>query len=164
MFSAADHQFMARALQLAAHGLLTTSPNPRVGCVLVSPEGHIVGEGWHERAGAEHAEINALHQMQRNKAHAKNCTAYIALEPCNHYGRTPPCVDALITVGIRKVIAAMLDPNPKVAGQGLARLQAIRHQHRLWSYDGRSTRTQPRVYLQDGTTTPLGSPQNSEQP
>jgi len=118
IFSAADHEFMARALQLAARGLNTTTPNPRVGCVLVK-EGAIVGEGWHERAGEPHAEAHALRQAG---AAAHGATAYVTLEPCSHHGRTPPCADALIDAGIVRVVAAMRDPNPLVAGEGIARL------------------------------------------
>lgn len=111
---------MARALALAARGLFTTTPNPRVGCVLVR-EGSVVGEGWHERAGEAHAEVHAL---RRAGALAHGATAYVSLEPCNHQGRTAPCVDALLAAGVRRVVAAMEDPNPQVAGSGLARLRA----------------------------------------
>ena len=111
---------MARALQLAERGLLTTQPNPRVGCVLVK-DGRTVGEGWHRRAGAAHAEILALAAAG---AAARGATAYVTLEPCAHHGRTPPCADALIAAGVSRVVAAMSDPNPLVAGAGLARLQA----------------------------------------
>lgn len=120
MFSAADHEFMARALQLAERGLYSTSPNPRVGCVLVR-DGIVVGDGWHQRAGEAHAEVHAL---QAAGGAARGATAYVTLEPCNHHGRTPPCVDALLAAGVTRVVAAMEDPNPLVAGQGLARLQA----------------------------------------
>lgn len=119
-FSADDHTYMARALQLAQHGLYTTHPNPRVGCVLVR-DGQIVGEGWHERAGQAHAEVYALRAAQER---AQGATAYVSLEPCAHYGRTPPCAEALVQAGVAKVIAAMVDPNPLVSGQGLARLTA----------------------------------------
>ncbi|MFZ1568660.1 MAG: bifunctional diaminohydroxyphosphoribosylaminopyrimidine deaminase/5-amino-6-(5-phosphoribosylamino)uracil reductase RibD [Thiolinea sp.] len=119
-FSADDHAYMARALQLARRGLYTTHPNPRVGCVLVR-DGQIVGEGWHERAGQAHAEVFALRAAQER---AQGATAYVSLEPCSHYGRTPPCAEALVQAGVAKVIAAMVDPNPLVAGQGLARLAA----------------------------------------
>ncbi len=112
---------MARALQLAARGLNTTAPNPRVGCVLIT-DGLIVGEGWHERAGGPHAEIHALQKVGAGNT-AQGATAYVTLEPCSHYGRTPPCADALIAAGVARVVAAMQDPNPLVAGQGLARLQ-----------------------------------------
>lgn len=111
---------MARALQLAERGLYSTSPNPRVGCVLVR-DGAVVGEGWHVRAGEAHAEVHAL---QAAGAAARGATAYVTLEPCNHHGRTPPCVDALLAAGVVRVVAAMEDPNPLVAGQGLARLRA----------------------------------------
>lgn len=120
VFSAADHAYMARAVQLARYGLYTTHPNPRVGCVLVR-EGQIVGEGWHERAGQPHAEVFALRAAQDR---AQGATAYVSLEPCSHDGRTPPCADALVQAGVAKVIAAMVDPNPLVSGQGLARLNA----------------------------------------
>ena len=115
----ADYEHMARALQLAARGLYTTHPNPRAGCVLVR-DGKIVGEGWHERAGEAHAEIHALQQAG---AGARSATAYVTLEPCCHHGRTPPCTEALIKAGVGRVVVAMADPNPKVAGQGLEQLK-----------------------------------------
>lgn len=110
---------MARALKLAAQGLETTTPNPRVGCVLVK-DSQIVGEGWHRRAGEAHAEVDALRAAGEA---ARGATAYVTLEPCAHHGRTPPCADALIQAGVARVVAAMEDPNPLVAGQGLARLR-----------------------------------------
>ncbi|MEY3218724.1 MAG: hypothetical protein RIT27_81 [Pseudomonadota bacterium] len=115
-----DVKYMTRALQLAERGLWTTDPNPRVGCVIVK-DGDVVGEGWHQRAGEPHAEIYAL---QAAGDRAKNATAYVTLEPCCHFGLTPPCSQALISAGISRVVAAMVDPNPHVAGQGLAQLQA----------------------------------------
>jgi diaminohydroxyphosphoribosylaminopyrimidine deaminase/5-amino-6-(5-phosphoribosylamino)uracil reductase len=118
--TAADAAFMARALQLARRGLYTTDPNPRVGCVIVR-DGRIIGEGWHERAGGAHAEIHALNAAGRQ---AGGATAYVTLEPCCHHGRTPPCTDALIQAGIARVVNAMPDPNPRVAGQGVAALAA----------------------------------------
>jgi diaminohydroxyphosphoribosylaminopyrimidine deaminase/5-amino-6-(5-phosphoribosylamino)uracil reductase len=118
-FSAVDHGMMARALQLAERGLWTTSPNPRVGCVVVR-DGEIVGEGWHEKAGEPHAEVHALRAAGDK---ARGATAYVTLEPCSHYGRTPPCAEALIAAGVSRVVAAMTDPNPLVAGKGLALLQ-----------------------------------------
>lgn len=119
-FSADDFRFMARALRLAARGLLTTTPNPRVGCVLVK-QGAIVGEGWHVRAGEAHAETLAL---QSAGAQAAGATAYVTLEPCSHHGRTPPCAEALVEARVARVVAATQDPNPQVAGSGLARLRA----------------------------------------
>jgi diaminohydroxyphosphoribosylaminopyrimidine deaminase/5-amino-6-(5-phosphoribosylamino)uracil reductase len=110
---------MARALALAERALYTTSPNPRVGCV-IERGGEVVGEGWHEAAGKPHAEVNALKQAGDR---ARGATAYVTLEPCSHFGRTPPCADALIKAGIGRVVAAMQDPNPQVAGSGFARLQ-----------------------------------------
>jgi diaminohydroxyphosphoribosylaminopyrimidine deaminase/5-amino-6-(5-phosphoribosylamino)uracil reductase len=119
-FSAVDHGMMARALQLAERGLWTTTPNPRVGCVLAR-DGEIVGEGWHAKAGEPHAEVNALRAAGEL---ARGATAYVTLEPCSHHGRTPPCAAALIAAGVSRVVAAMDDPNPLVAGQGLAMLRA----------------------------------------
>ncbi len=113
---------MARALQLAARGMNTTTPNPRVGCVLVK-DGAIIAEGWHEKAGGPHAEIAALQKVAAGKM-AIGASAYVTLEPCSHHGRTPPCADALIAAGVRRVVAAMQDPNPLVAGRGLDRLRA----------------------------------------
>ena len=111
---------MAQALQLAALGLHSASPNPRVGCVIVR-EGKIIGEGWHQRAGTAHAEVHALQQAG---AAARGATVYVTLEPCFHQGRTPPCADALVAAGVGRVVAAMVDPNPQVNGRGLAQLQA----------------------------------------
>lgn len=119
-FNRQDQQMMARALRLAEKGRFTTTPNPNVGCVLVSANGERVGEGWHQQAGGPHAEVFALRQAG---ALAKGATAYVTLEPCSHHGRTPPCADALITAGVARVVCAMQDPNPKVAGQGIQRLQ-----------------------------------------
>jgi diaminohydroxyphosphoribosylaminopyrimidine deaminase/5-amino-6-(5-phosphoribosylamino)uracil reductase len=118
-FSAFDHAMMRRALALAERGLYTTTPNPRVGCVLTQGE-RIVGEGWHEKAGAPHAETLALAAAG---GAARGATAYVTLEPCNHYGRTPPCADALAAAGIARVVAAMRDPNPEAA-RGAERLAA----------------------------------------
>jgi len=115
-----DRELMARALRLAARGLYTTEPNPRVGCVLWR-DGEVVGEGWHVRAGEGHAEVNALAQAGDR---ARGATAYVTLEPCSHFGRTPPCADALVNAGVSRVVAAMQDPNPLVAGRGLERLRA----------------------------------------
>ncbi len=119
-FTSQDHLFMSRALQLAEQGLFTTKPNPRVGCVIVK-DGKVIGDGAHFKAGEPHAEVLALQQAREL---AKGATAYITLEPCNHIGRTPPCSQTLVKAGITKVIAAMQDPNPLVAGSGLAHLQA----------------------------------------
>lgn len=120
MFSATDHRFMSQALRLAEQGLVSTRPNPRVGCVIVRDE-QVVGEGWHAQAGGPHAEIHALQQAGDA---ARNATVYVSLEPCSHHGRTPPCADALINAGVARVVCAMLDPNPQVAGRGVTRLQA----------------------------------------
>ena len=119
-FSAADSAFMARALRLAERGVYTAHPNPMVGCVLVKG-GEVVGEGWHERAGEAHAEINALRAAGGK---ARGATAYLTLEPCSHEGRTPPCAPALIEAGISAVVIAMQDPFPAVSGNGRAALEA----------------------------------------
>jgi len=117
-FSEADRAMMARALALAEKGLYTATPNPRVGCVLAK-DGRVVGEGWHEKAGGPHAEAHALVQASGG---AHGATAYVTLEPCNHQGRTPPCVPALLRAGVVRVVAAMRDPNPRsnAGGDALA--------------------------------------------
>lgn len=119
--SASDEHWMARACELALQGLNTTTPNPRVGCVIVSAAGEFIAEGWHRKTGEAHAEINALTQAG---AAAVGCTVYVTLEPCNHQGRTGPCTEALIAAGVAEVVYGMEDPNPLVGGQGLARLRA----------------------------------------
>jgi diaminohydroxyphosphoribosylaminopyrimidine deaminase / 5-amino-6-(5-phosphoribosylamino)uracil reductase len=116
---AQDAYYMARALVLARKGLYSTDPNPRVGCVLVK-NNVVIGEGWHVKAGLAHAEVAAL----SSTLDAKGATAYVSLEPCSHHGRTPPCCDALINAGISRVVIAMRDPNPLVAGQGIKKLRA----------------------------------------
>jgi len=116
-----DQAWMARALQLARQGLYSTHPNPRVGCVIVK-DGQLVGEGWHLRAGEPHAEVHALRQASEQ---ARGATAYVTLEPCSHHGRTPPCAEALVAAGVGRVVAAMQDPNPQVAGRGLALLRSV---------------------------------------
>lgn len=113
-----DAHYMARALELARKGLYSTHPNPRVGCVIVR-DGEVVGEGWHVRAGEPHAEVHALRQAGEL---ARGACAYVTLEPCSHHGRTPPCAEALVKAGVARVVAAMQDPNPQVAGNGLKRL------------------------------------------
>ncbi|NIG62792.1 MAG: bifunctional diaminohydroxyphosphoribosylaminopyrimidine deaminase/5-amino-6-(5-phosphoribosylamino)uracil reductase RibD [Serratia symbiotica] len=114
-----DEVYMSRAFKLARMGRFTSAPNPNVGCVIVR-DGAIVGEGYHLRAGEPHAEVHAL-RMAGEKA--RGATAYVTLEPCSHHGRTPPCADALIAAGVRRVVTAMQDPNPQVAGRGLYQLQ-----------------------------------------
>lgn len=126
-FTSDDRRFMARAIELAKLGHFTTTPNPRVGCVLVSyasGEGKIIGEGYHQIAGQGHAEVNALADAkQQTPTLIKGATAYVTLEPCSHFGRTPPCAQALIDADITHVIAAMVDPNPQVSGNGLILLE-----------------------------------------
>lgn len=117
--SEVDRLHMQRALALAARGLCTTQPNPRVGCVLVR-DGSVVGEGWHQRRGGPHAEVHALREAGDR---ARGATAYVTLEPCSHHGKTPPCCDALIDAGVARVVAAMGDPFPAVDGRGFARLR-----------------------------------------
>ena len=118
-WSVDDHRYMAEAINLAKRGKYTTDPNPRVGCVLVK-DGQVIGRGWHVRAGEGHAEVNALAQAGKQAAGA---TAYVTLEPCSHYGRTPPCSKGLIDAGVSRVVAAMQDPNPQVAGNGFEMLK-----------------------------------------
>jgi diaminohydroxyphosphoribosylaminopyrimidine deaminase/5-amino-6-(5-phosphoribosylamino)uracil reductase len=150
---------MARALQLAARGLFTTHPNPRVGCVIVK-DGRVVGEGWHERAGTPHAEIHAL---KAAGASARSATVYVTLEPCSHHGRTPPCAEALIDAGVARVVAAMTDPNPLVAGGGISMLTlaGIRAEVGLMETEARAlnpgfvsrmTRQRPWVRLKTAST------------
>ncbi|HVF64420.1 MAG TPA: bifunctional diaminohydroxyphosphoribosylaminopyrimidine deaminase/5-amino-6-(5-phosphoribosylamino)uracil reductase RibD [Casimicrobiaceae bacterium] len=119
---AADRQFMTRALALAEQGLFTTSPNPRVGCVIAAADG-IIGEGWHARAGAPHAEIEALRDAANRGHDVRGATLYVTLEPCNHVGRTGPCTEAVLRSGVRRVVAAMADPN-RIATGGAAKLRA----------------------------------------
>ncbi|AXQ97122.1 bifunctional diaminohydroxyphosphoribosylaminopyrimidine deaminase/5-amino-6-(5-phosphoribosylamino)uracil reductase RibD [Pseudoalteromonas piscicida] len=119
-FTPQDHDYMSRAIALAKRGKYTTTPNPNVGCVIVK-DNEIVGEGAHLKAGEGHAEVHALKQAG---AKAAGATAYVTLEPCSHYGRTPPCAKGLIDAGVSRVVAAMVDPNPQVAGRGLAMLEA----------------------------------------
>ena len=118
MFTADDHRFMSQALRLAEQGMYSTMPNPRVGCVIVK-DGIVIGEGAHLRAGKAHAEIYALQQAGDK---ASGADIYVTLEPCSHHGRTPPCADDLVKAGVKRIVAAMRDPNPQVAGNGLARL------------------------------------------
>ncbi|WP_313904117.1 bifunctional diaminohydroxyphosphoribosylaminopyrimidine deaminase/5-amino-6-(5-phosphoribosylamino)uracil reductase RibD [Thalassotalea sp. PS06] len=118
-FSNNDYQYMQRAIELAKKGEYTTSPNPMVGCVLVK-DGTVVGEGWHQKAGLGHAEVNALAIAGSN---ASQSTAYVTLEPCSHFGRTPPCSKALIEAGVKEVVIAMQDPNPQVSGRGIRMLE-----------------------------------------
>ncbi|MFI0471703.1 bifunctional diaminohydroxyphosphoribosylaminopyrimidine deaminase/5-amino-6-(5-phosphoribosylamino)uracil reductase RibD [Halomonas sp. HMF6819] len=123
-FSNADHVHMARAIALAKKGLYTTDPNPRVGCVIVQSDdeqGRVVGEGFHERAGEPHAEVHALNAAGDN---ARGATAFVTLEPCSHTGRTGPCAEALVDADVARVVVAMVDPNPRVAGRGIERLKA----------------------------------------
>lgn len=122
MFSEADFIHMQRALTLAARGMYTTTPNPRVGCVLVK-DGMPIGEGYTQPAGQDHAEVQALKDARRRGHDPQGATAYVSLEPCSHFGRTPPCVHALIDARVKRVIAAMEDPNPQVSGRGLSRLR-----------------------------------------
>lgn len=119
-FSASDYLYMSLALREAARGIYGTSPNPRVGCVIVK-DGKVIGHGAHLKAGEPHAEVHALRMAGEQAAGAD---VYVTLEPCSHFGRTPPCADALVNAGVRRVVAAMRDPNPLVAGNGLNRLAA----------------------------------------
>jgi diaminohydroxyphosphoribosylaminopyrimidine deaminase/5-amino-6-(5-phosphoribosylamino)uracil reductase len=155
-FGAFDHAMMRRALELAAKGLYTTTPNPRVGCVVARDE-RILGEAWHERAGGPHAEAAALAGID-----ARGATVYVNLEPCNHRGRTPPCVAALIEARVRRVVAAMRDPNPLAAGGAEAlRAAGIAFEHGLLEDEARElnigfisrvTRKRPWVRLKVAAT------------
>src|SRR5690606_5161280 len=118
-----DQQAMALALEWARKGLYITTPNPRVGCVLVKA-GQVIGEGYTQPPGHAHAEVQALRDATARGYDVRGASAYVTLEPCSHHGRTPPCADALVAAGIGRVVAAMADPNPLVAGQGLERLRA----------------------------------------
>ena len=131
-FNTLDRAMMRRALALAERGLFTTTPNPRVGCV-VARDGKIIGEGWHEKAGGPHAEVRALQGID-----ASGATVYVNLEPCNHHGRTPPCVDALLKAKVARVVSAMRDPSPDASGGG-ERLAAagIRFEHGLLEEEAR---------------------------
>ncbi|MFZ2123956.1 MAG: bifunctional diaminohydroxyphosphoribosylaminopyrimidine deaminase/5-amino-6-(5-phosphoribosylamino)uracil reductase RibD [Rhodoferax sp.] len=119
-----SHTFMQQALALAAQSLLITAPNPRVGCVITSPDGQVLGQGATQRAGQAHAEIMALRDAADRGHSVVGAIAYVTLEPCSHQGRTGPCCDALAAAGVKKVVAAIGDPNPLVTGQGFVRLQA----------------------------------------
>ena len=119
MYTPIDYEMMSRAIHLARNGLYTSMPNPRVGCVLTK-SGRIIGEGWHFAAGENHAEINALKKANNQAAGA---AAYITLEPCSHYGKTPPCAAALVEAGIQQAVVGMVDPNPCVSGKGIAMLE-----------------------------------------
>src|SRR5690606_35611427 len=113
-FHPIDLKFMQDALNLARRGTGRTHPNPMVGCIVLDREGRVVGEGWHKGPGLAHAEVEALEQAGER---ARGGTLYVSLEPCSHYGRTPPCADRIIQAGIRRVVAAMQDPNPRVSGR-----------------------------------------------
>ena len=169
-FTATEHTHMALALAFAARGLFTTRPNPRVGCVLAHGE-TVVGTGWHQKAGTPHAEVHAIAAAGPR---ARGATAYVTLEPCAHFGRTPPCADALIAAGVARVIAACVDPFPQVAGLGLARLVAagisvesglMHAQARALNagFFSRIERARPWLRLKlamsiDGRTAPIASP------
>ncbi|MCM1077698.1 MAG: bifunctional diaminohydroxyphosphoribosylaminopyrimidine deaminase/5-amino-6-(5-phosphoribosylamino)uracil reductase RibD [Bacteroides sp.] len=116
-----DEMYMRRALQLARNGELDASPNPMVGAVIVNPEGKIIGEGWHRRCGEGHAEVNAVASVGDDSL-LKDSTMYVTLEPCSHYGKTPPCADMIVSKGIPRVVIGSLDPFAKVSGRGVAKL------------------------------------------
>lgn len=124
MFSEQDYHFMAKAVQLAKTPLFSPHPNPRVGCVIVK-NGVLIGQGYHAYAGGPHAEANALSSALTSvSGDVKDATVYVTLEPCSHHGKTPPCADALVNAGVKRVVIAMVDPNPKVSGQGVERLRS----------------------------------------
>ncbi len=117
-----DEMYMRRALQLAHNGVLDASPNPMVGAVIVSPDGKIIGEGWHRRCGEGHAEVNAVASVA-DKSQLRDSTMYVTLEPCSHYGKTPPCAELIVSMGIPRVVIGSLDPFEKVSGRGVRRLR-----------------------------------------
>ncbi|MCL1112416.1 bifunctional diaminohydroxyphosphoribosylaminopyrimidine deaminase/5-amino-6-(5-phosphoribosylamino)uracil reductase RibD [Shewanella basaltis] len=121
-WSSFDIEMMSRAIMLAEKGRYTTRPNPCVGCVIVD-DGNIVGEGYHQRAGQGHAEVNALKMLKDKRLSAQGTTAYVTLEPCSHFGRTPPCALGLINANVARVVVAVTDPNPEVSGRGIAMLR-----------------------------------------
>ncbi|MFA7438962.1 bifunctional diaminohydroxyphosphoribosylaminopyrimidine deaminase/5-amino-6-(5-phosphoribosylamino)uracil reductase RibD [Castellaniella sp.] len=123
VFSTHDQRWMRRALKVAEQACTLSNPNPRVGCVLVR-DGHWLAEGSTQKVGGRHAEAQALHEAERQEISVAGATAYVTLEPCSHRGRTPPCTEALIRAGIRRVVVGLRDPNPQVAGRGLAVLRA----------------------------------------
>lgn len=118
-----DDDFLLRAVGLAAQAIGLSEPNPRVGCVLVSPSGEVLGQGHTQQAGGPHAEVMALRDAQSRGLSVAGATAYVTLEPCAHHGRTPPCADALVRAGLGRVVVALMDPNPLVGGKGVARLR-----------------------------------------
>ncbi|MBP3822153.1 MAG: bifunctional diaminohydroxyphosphoribosylaminopyrimidine deaminase/5-amino-6-(5-phosphoribosylamino)uracil reductase RibD [Bacteroidaceae bacterium] len=118
-----DEKYMSRCLQLARHGEFTTAPNPQVGAVIVH-EGRIIGEGWHRQYGGPHAEVNAVRSVRpEDESLLREATIYVSLEPCSHWGKTPPCAELLVEKGFRRVVVGCLDPNEKVAGRGIRRLR-----------------------------------------
>ena len=123
-FSPADHTAMRDALALATQAVGLSEPNPRVGCVITSADGRVLGRGHTQQAGGPHAEVMALRDAAERGHEVRGATAYVTLEPCSHHGRTPPCCDALIAAGLVRVVAAVQDPNPLVAGEGATRLRA----------------------------------------
>ncbi len=136
IFSKIDTSMMARALKLAKKGKYYAHPNPMVGCVITDENNSILAEGYHQNYGSAHAEINALKKLNYQ---AKNTTIYISLEPCCYQGKTPACSDTIIQSGVKKVIIAMLDPNPKVSGKGVEQLKKSRNQSITWSNGKYST-------------------------
>ena len=119
-----DAKYMRRALELAANGMGGASPNPMVGAVIVAPDGRVIGEGWHRVRGLGHAEVNAVASVKPEDAGLlKSSTMYVTLEPCSHYGKTPPCAELIIRTGIPHVVIATVDPNPKVSGRGIEMLR-----------------------------------------
>jgi len=122
--SYSDEQFMQRCLQLAALGEYYVAPNPMVGAVIVSADGRIIGEGWHRRYGGPHAEVNAFASVKsEDEPLLSEATIYVSLEPCSHFGKTPPCADLIVRKGVKRVVIACLDPNPLVAGNGVRKLR-----------------------------------------
>lgn len=139
-------RFMNKALEQAAQALFLSSPNPRVGCVIVNDAGQIIGQGFTQQAGGPHAEIMALRDAAAKGNDVHGATAYVTLEPCSHHGRTGPCCDALVAAGIGKVVGALTDPNPQVAGRGFERLRAAGVEVEVGPGRSRIARTQYRLF------------------
>ena len=129
-------QFMARAIEIAERGLARVSPNPPVGCVLVR-DGRIIAEGWHDRIGNLHAEQAAIADAEERGEPTEGATAYVTLEPCNHFGRTPPCSEALMWAGVKKVIVGVSDPNPTISQEKVGSMIMYAYQSMMRSYENR---------------------------
>src|SRR5580765_7440165 len=143
MIKLVDTQFLRLALRLAKRGYGATSPNPMVGAVVVK-RGKIIGRGWHRRAGLPHAEIEALHDAEKHGHNPRDATLYVTLEPCNTHGRTPPCTDAVIAAGIKRVVVGAIDPNPKHSGKAFKMLKRAGIDVAWWGERPREPKSKPK--------------------